>query len=287
MPSTGNKRKLQKSGEKVSPEDKKQKNICQLDQMAEVKSNLSEDLGLLDKSKDLKWDKLMSKIDDISKQTEDIKDIKKVVAEVKADILAFKEKTSDIEKALNIYIEKTETIEKKVKELEKTQDLIGLLENELKATECENKRLKEQILMQESYSRRNNLIFDGITEQQQENTLLVLKHFLTSTLRFSTQECNSLLIASCHRIGRFQKGKNRPIIAKFVLDTERNKVWMQKSLLKNTSYVLREDYPSEIENRRKLMYPLFLEAKQKDQKSRLNGDKVVYMGKSYGYAQAP
>ena len=62
---------------------------------------------------------------------------------------------------------------------------------------------------------------------------------------------------------------------------------MQKSLLKNTSYVLREDYPSEIENRRKLMYPLFLEAKQKDQKSRLNGDKVVYMGKSYGYAQAP
>ena len=141
--------------------------------------------------------------------------------------------------------------------------------------------------MQESNSRRNNLIFDGITEQQQENTLLVLKHFLISTLRFSTQECNSLLIASCHRIGRFQKGKNRPIIAKFVLDTERNKVWMQKSLLKNTSYVLREDYPSEIENRRKLMYPLFLEAKQKDQKSRLNGDKVVYMGKSYGYAQAP
>ena len=62
---------------------------------------------------------------------------------------------------------------------------------------------------------------------------------------------------------------------------------MPKTLLKNTSYEIREDYPSEIENRRKLMYPLFLEAKQKDKKSRLNGDKVVYMGKSYGYAQAP
>ena len=80
--------------------------------MAEIKSNLSEDLGLLDKSKELKWDKLMSKIDGTSKQTEDIKNIKNVVAEVKCDILTFKEKASDIEKALNIYFAKIETIEK-------------------------------------------------------------------------------------------------------------------------------------------------------------------------------
>ena len=77
MLSNGNKTKLQKSGEKLSSEEKKQKRICQLDETAEIKSNLSEDLGLLDKSKELKWDKLMRKIDDIMKQT---------------DILAFKEK---------------------------------------------------------------------------------------------------------------------------------------------------------------------------------------------------
>ena len=73
---------------------------------------------------------------------------------------------------------------------------------------------------------------------------------------------------------------------RFVLDKDKSNIWQKRSLLKNTSYVIREDYPVEITNRRKLMYPLFLEARKKDPESRLVADKVIYKKKSYSYQQS-
>ena len=101
----------------------------------------------------------------------------------------------------------------------KTHDYIELLENELKATESENRLLKEQILSQESYSRRNNLLFDGIPEENGKVTFIVLKQFLISVFGLNHMEVEKLLIVNCHRIGRYgENGPPRPIIAKFVLE---------------------------------------------------------------------
>ena len=187
MPPVKNKRKLRKSGEKLSPKDKKAKNICHPGQMAEVRANLDDDIQPTEIPNKNEWDKLMKKINDISKRTEDIQDIKKDVAEVKSNILGFQTRLVAIESQLKDQVQKTDKLEKKVKELEETHDLIGLLENELKATECENSRLKDQLLIQETYSRKNNLIFNGITEQKGESTPQVLKNFLSAVLKLSPQ----------------------------------------------------------------------------------------------------
>ena len=161
------------------------------------------------------------------------------------------------------------------------------MEHELKATENENQVLKEHILRQELYSRRDNLIFEGIKEEADQTTEAVLKRFLSSVLGFKAEECHNLLISRCHRMGKVQ-GKDQPkaIIVHFVLDKDKSNIWQKRSLLKNTSYVIRKNYPIEITNRRKLMYPLFLEARKKDPESRLVADKVICKKKSYSYQQS-
>ena len=95
------------------------------------------------------------------------------------------------------------------------------------------------------------------------------------------------MIARCHRIGKRQAtNQPRPIIARFVLDKEKVKIWKRKSLLKSTSYIIQEDFPIEVINRRKLMYPLFQEAKKRDKYAKLVVDKVTFNCKTFSYQQA-
>ena len=93
-------------------------------------------------------------------------------------------------------------VKKKLKDLDKTQDLIGLLEREMKATEVESQSLKEQLLNLASHSRKNNLFFERIKEEERGNTTSEVYKFLCTALGFTQQECQRLIIASCHRLGR-------------------------------------------------------------------------------------
>ena len=97
-------------------------------------------------------------------------------------------KYEEIDSKLSIQEKKFEETDFKIKELENTQDLIGLLECEIKAVEQENKTLKEHVLLQESYSRKDNILFEGIEETSNEDTLSVLHSFLLNQLKIDKHE---------------------------------------------------------------------------------------------------
>ena len=75
---------------------------------------------------------------------------------------------------MNKFEETNTKVTEKLEEVLKTQDLIGLLDTELRASELENKHLKEQLL-QESYTRRDNLLFIGIQEKPNEDCEALLR----------------------------------------------------------------------------------------------------------------
>ena len=289
------KRKLHKSGEKLSPKEKKSKESvsCKTSDMAE-KAKITHgnkpalvDSEFAENPTCSQWKQLISKVSDICERTEGIEEIKTTLHQISKELGEFKSKFEALEKSVEFESKRIDTLEKKTEELVKTHDYIELLENELKATESENRLLKEQILSQESYSRRNNLLFDGIPEENGNDTFIVLKHFLISVFGLNHMEVEKLLIANCHRIGRYsENGPPRPIIAKFVLESDRNRIWWKKNSLKNLPYIIREDYPTEIQNRRKLLYPLYLEAKKRDNAAKLQGDKITFNRKVYNYAKA-
>ena len=292
MPSHKLKRKFHRSGEKVSPQEKKSKSVLKDNSGKMATSQNTEktvELKETDKSNYIgitseQWQKLMDKIDNISEQSKGIQCINQNVQEMRKDMDSIQKDFRDLEESLNFHIKKVETTDKKLEELEKTPDLISLLEHELKATENENQLLKEQVLRQEIYSRRDNLLLDGLKEEVGLSTEAVFKKFLSTVLGFTMEECQNLLISRCHRIGK-PRGKDQPrsVIASFVLDKDKNKVWQKRFVLKNTQYLIREDFPNEIINRRKLMYPLFLEARKSDPGAKLVVDKVIYRKRSYSY----
>ena len=106
------KRKFHKSGEKISPKDKKIK--TKIDQLTPLKMASVDRSPTQDPISDIDWNKLVDKIDRIERQTEDISDIKKVVAELKNDFKTYEERSISLETALNEYSSRTEAIEKKL-----------------------------------------------------------------------------------------------------------------------------------------------------------------------------
>ena len=111
----------------------------------------------------------------------------------------------------------------------------------------ENSELKDRIIQQESYSRRNNLRFHGLTESRFENTEDKVLCFLQSQgLNFHPRA-----IEWAHHVGPYKEGKTRPILVWFLHYKDREVVWRKHSYghipPKIDKPHVREDFPPEIE----------------------------------------
>ena len=142
-----------------------------------------------------------------------------------------------------------------------SSDTVTDLQNQL--TKCQNdySDLHEKMNLLESYSRRNNLIFEGLPENKNEDLNRSLRQIL-SDLSLDLD----MLIVACHRLGPYnhKSMKPRAIIVKFMKFTDRNAVWGKRTLLKGTKTWIKEDYPHDIEKRRQELWPYLRAAYYED-----------------------
>ena len=126
-------------------------------------------------------------------------------------------------------------------------------------------RLSEQHLRSESYSRRNNLKFDGVAETEGENTSQVMRQIISDM----GLEAGNIQMIACHRYGPNVRNHNehRPIVVKFLTYADRMSVWSNRTSLRGTNTFVKEDYPPEIEKRRKSLQPYLRAAYQGDPKT--------------------
>jgi len=89
----------------------------------------------------------------------------------------------------------------------------------------------------ESYSRRNNIRVYGINETTNEDTT---QQFVDICKQKMGITINKTSIDRCHRLKHGKVG-SRPIIVKFSNSTARDTVFFNKTKLKGTSIVIRED----------------------------------------------
>ena len=59
-----------------------------------------------------------------------------------------------------------------------------------------------------------------------------------------------------HRFGKFRKGKNRPIVARFLYESDRVAVRGNAFKLNGSEFGIHEQFPQVIEERRKTLYPV-------------------------------
>jgi len=135
--------------------------------------------------------------------------------------------------------------------------------------------LKDKHTDLQARSMRDNLIFSGIPENKDEDTEEELRKFIAEDMQIE----QDMAFHRVHRMGNQVQGKNRPIIAKFVLHKDRELVRKNApKTLKNTNYGVNEQFPREINERRKLLYPHYKAAKRQGKKAVMNADKLYIEG---------
>ena len=170
-------------------------------------------------------------------------------------------------------------INTKVKNLETNQNMF---EQKLKKCETRCKDLEAKLCQVESFSRKNNLKFLNIThepgvEAQENCEEVIINKCAGYGIHLGPRD-----IERAHRMGP-QSKKNRPIIVKFTNFKDKISVLREKQKFRSDGITIVEDFPIEIQARRRTFAPILRAAYSSDGKyrARLVSDKLSLNGKFY------
>lgn len=185
----------------------------------------------------------LNKLDTIEKR---LTDLERNSTSVNTELKEMKVKVDGIESSMS-FINKQYDYEDQRKEISDITKNVSDITNannsmmkELNSMRSDFEKLNERHLDLQMRSMRYNLIFEGILETQEENTEEILKEFLKSEINIT----NEPQFHRVHRMGRKTQGRPRPIVAKFVLHIEREKVRKAASTtLRGKPFGINEQFP--------------------------------------------
>ena len=185
-----------------------------------------------------------------------LKDLKCVPSElnnIKSSLEKIVRDHADLSKSVQFLSEQTSDLEKIVK----TQSSdISNIKAQLQSQDKQNALLQKKItqleernLSQEMYTRRHNVIIEGLLEEENEVTKSLVLNCLTKAFKI---QLNDDMIDKCHRYGKSINGRPRPVIARFVNHSTRDRVLYTARNLKTKpkNVYVNEDLPYEIKARR-------------------------------------
>lgn len=188
-----------------------------------------------------------------------------------------------------------ESLESTQAEVEALKQQAGVTAAELKAATDKIVKLDElerRVVKQECFNRRNNIKFFGISDNEQESsedTEAVLRAFLHREMKIPKKHLDEIEFERVHRIPTRVREERinqhpRPIIAKvsFFKDKQQIKSHI-KQLPRGKGFGVADDFPKEVDDIRKELYPVLKKAKRDHKTAFFNVekliiDKVVYRG---------
>ena len=199
---------------------------------------------------------------------------------VQEDVAALKTKVGEIEHSTQYVSNRLDDImrEERVKNVQDVDFTVQGL--------CfEHDKLHESLLDLQCRSMRETLMFYNIPEETGEVPEDVVLRFCENELKIEGAT-TKILLDRAHRLGRIEKGKIRPLVAKFHYFKQREEVRMSAKNLKDTSFGLGEQFPKEIQDRRKPLVPIWKRAKQQGKKANFVRDKLYIDGRLYSAGDA-
>lgn len=159
------------------------------------------------------------------------------------------------------------------------------LENELTSLQEELDYWKRRSIRLESYSRRENIKIFNVQETADANTEAVVKKFLNENLKIPQNDVDVIRFERVHQLPKRQSNKPRPIIVRFSFFQDKEFVWSFIKNLKGSSTAIANDYPKEIENTHKTLYPVLKKAKQEKNTAFFKVDRLIINGQVYNGIQ--
>lgn len=211
------------------------------------------------------------------KESELLSQIKRIVTEVVRSELNMKVEEIEAKVEANTDDIKQMKADQKIAITEVEEKLSA----ELERTKDENKLLKEELLKLETHKRKMNLKFSNIIDKQGE-TADECERQVLKMLQMCGLPMNTLSITHAYRVGFITKETPfRQMIVGFHHPKQRNQILYNGKKLKELCKVsVEEDFPEEVEQRRRTLLPIFREAK-KTTRARLHDDVLTLSGKKY------
>ena len=200
---------------------------------------------------------------------ENIKEVKDCLSRDLHDLKSQNENiTANIENSLK-------KIEKLTNENTELKETVTKLENRLSEMSSVMKKYEDKVAQIELYSRKNNLIFYGIRQDNEENCEAKIKSFFKEKMNLETED---MKFENCHRTpGR----KPQPLIVRFNWHKDRMRVWNARFQLRETNISISEDLPSIFVERRRTLYPIMIHARKLNRHAYLKQDKLIIDNRTY------
>ena len=235
--------------------------------------------------------KLTTIENDLSLLRLDVSNLKRENGSMAIQISEVESSCQTISSVFDEYIESNTKNENDITQLKKENDK---LKNELQKSDENYSKLYDNVQELTARSMQENLLFFGIGESpengQKEEIEVKIRDFLKTKVFPETPEVvDNIQFDRIHRLGGIRDRQNlkqypRPIVAKFEKYSDRENVRKAGIDLnkKRCGYSIREQFPVEMENRRKQLYPIMRQY-QENPANRvvLVRDKLYINGKLY------
>lgn len=166
----------------------------------------------------------------------------------------------------------------------KNESLVNTVENqqsEIETLKSEIEKIKLSQINDQARSMRSNLIFENL-EIDNGDMESALKRMLTRDL--DIQNTSSIIIERIHFLyPPSERNKNPPIVAKFLCFKDKDMIWKAKAKLKErgSRVYIREQFPLVIENNRRQIMPVYIEAKKVDYRTYMVKDEIRFKSGVY------
>ena len=209
-----------------------------------------------------------------------VSDVDQRVKNVQTQMHAYDESIHHFNDLCDGIVEENSSNSTLVQELNKR---VSKLEADSDEMKDKHEKMEEKMTDLQWRSMRENLIFTGIKERDypNEDTETSLRLFLADEMNIHYD----IPFDRVHRLGKFDSTKiyPRPIIAKFERFRDRERVRLAApAALQGKDYGVSEQFPAEIENKRRELYPIMKRYKQNtNNKVALVRDKLYINGVQY------
>ena len=149
------------------------------------------------------------------------------------------------------------------------------MSDHIEKLEAENTKLLNTVINLQARSTRDSLIFYNIQEKEQENATKAIPNPLEEKTGMENAK-ETVKIDRPHHLGkkRNRLDKPRPIIVKFNCHQDQEFVGINAKKLKATNFGISEQFPSEIEQTRRALYPELKKAKAAGKKVNMVRDQL-------------
>lgn len=242
----------------------------------------------------------LNKLDKLDEIESNVKVINSKMTEFEERLSNTETLVTDLQKSVEFVSSQYDVVTNVAGKLTRVEESLSAVKSEnvvLKETLMEMKKINAELkdlLDTKARGMRENLIFTNIEEKYQtrdgrtfEDTESVLNDFLQNELNTTDVKFDRV-----HRIRQHPHGNgdrrhgqfNRPppIVAKFTFFKDKERVRKSAYLLRGKRYGINEQFPDEIEQRRRKLYPHLRQARRNRQRAALVKDKLYVEGREIG-----